>query len=410
VRRRLLSDVPLGVFLSGGLDSSSLVACLREVLGADQEINTFSIGFREPSYDESDAARLVARHFGTTHHEQTFDDGDMLTVLPEVSAYLDEPFADPSVLPTYLLCRFARQKVKVALGGDGGDELLGGYPTFLATRSLRLFQRLPRWSRAALGRLVGRLPVSHRNMSVDFLLREYLRGAGSEAAMANQIWMGAFAPAEQEDLLHADVRSELNGFDLAGEMLQRYTHAAGAEPMARLLDLYAQTYLQEEILAKVDRASMANGLEVRAPFLDPELMTFLGRLPTSYRLRGTQTKRILKKAALKRLPAAIVHRKKQGFGIPAAAWLAGSLQEMVGDLLSADRVKAQGLFDPAFVTRLVDEHLTHRRNHRKPLWTLLMFQLWYDHYGRGPTGAPEAPASHEINRSAPQSATQPVDK
>lgn len=403
VQRRLISDVPLGVFLSGGIDSSSLVACMSELLPPER-INTFTIGFREPSYDESHAARMVARYYGTSHHERAFQGDDMVDVLPTVADYLDEPFADPSILPTYLLCRFAREHVKVALGGDGGDELLGGYPTFMATRSLRWFRRLPGWGRLALTRFVDRLPVSHRNMSVDFLLREYLRGAGTEDAVANHIWMGAFTPAEQRDLLHPEVRHQLANFDLSDELLDRYARAIGNGPIGKMLDLYSQTYLQEGVLAKVDRASMAHGLEVRAPFLDPELMGFVGRLPTRHKVRGLETKRVLKRAVLGRLPRWIVRRKKHGFGIPVAAWLNDNLREMVGDLLAPSRLQAQGLFNPAVVGRLVDEHRSRQRNHRKPLWTLLMFQLWYDRFAAQPTEHPAVQPADRPRDPQPEAA------
>ncbi|MFW6124821.1 MAG: asparagine synthase (glutamine-hydrolyzing) [Pirellulales bacterium] len=393
VRRRLLSDVPLGVFLSGGIDSSSIVACMSELTRAER-IRTFTVGFHERSYDESEPARMVARYFGTEHHERFFDERDMLAVFPTVADYLDEPLADPSILPTYLLCRFAREHVKVALGGDGGDELLGGYPTFVATRSLPLYRKLPQWGRGGLAWLVDRLPVSHRNMSVDFLAREYLRGAATADPVANQIWMGAFGPAEQGNLLSAAVRDNLAEFDVSDELIARYEASAGHDPLARLFDFYSQTYLQEGILAKVDRASMANGLEVRAPFLDPEVVGYLGQLPTSYKVRGLATKRVLKRAARRRLPREIVARTKHGFGIPAAAWLSGALRDMVVDLLCPARLRQQGLFDAAYVGRLIDEHFSRQRNHRKPLWTLLVFQLWYERYAAAPrrSAAAQAPA------------------
>ena len=247
-------------------------------------------------------------------------------------------------------------------------------------------------------------------MSFDFLLREYLRGADSDPAVANQIWLGAFTPDEQHHLLDADVRAELGRFDLAGEMRDQYARCRGADPMARMFDFYCQTYLQEGILTKMDRASMAHGLEVRAPFLDPELMATINRLPTSYRLRGTKTKRVLKRAARNRVPAEIIRRAKRGFGIPAAAWLAGPLKEMLTDLLAPDRLKQQGLLNPELVTRFVDEHLTRRANHRKPLWTLLMFQLWWERHGTKPTADRHAAASPATVVSDAPSVTYSIDK
>jgi asparagine synthase (glutamine-hydrolysing) len=375
VGRHRRSDVPLGVFLSGGVDSSSVAAALAELEPA-AGIRTFSIGFEDASFDESEHARAVARHLGTDHRERIFAASDVIDLLPEVSEWLDEPFGDASVLPTHLLSGFARGEVTVALGGDGADELIAGYPTFRAEKASNLFRRLPRAARSLAGAAVGRLPVDHGNISLDFRLKQFLRGASEPAPLAHQRWLGSFTGAEISRLL-----VEPPAIDVETEHLTRASGLApGLDPLARSLRLYQDTYLPDDILTKVDRASMARGLEVRAPFLDAKLVDSISKLPSSYKYGKGQTKRLLKHAAAGRLPAAILGRPKKGFGIPVARWLRGPLSGLMDTLLAPDRLARQGLFQPAEVARRIGEHKAGVRDHRKPLWTLLMFQLWLDRW------------------------------
>jgi asparagine synthase (glutamine-hydrolysing) len=375
VARHRRSDVPLGVFLSGGVDSSSVAAALCEVEQA-ASVRTFSIGFDDPTFDESAHARAVARHLGTSHSERTFSAEQVLELLPEVAKWLDEPFGDASVLPTHLLSRFAREEVKVVLGGDGADELLAGYPTFAAERAARVYRRLPRPARALAGAAVGRLPVDHGNFSFDFQLKQFLRGAAEPLALAHQRWLGSFGGAEVAELL---VDPPI--VDVEAEHLQRAAALPSApDALGRSLLLYQDTYLPEDILTKVDRASMACSLEVRAPFLDSELVDAVERLPALYKYGGGQGKRLLKRAASGRLPAAILRRPKKGFGIPVARWLRGPLASLLDDLLGTERLRRQGIFRPDEVSRRIAEHRSGARDHRKPLWTLLMFQLWHNHW------------------------------
>ncbi|MEO6808603.1 MAG: asparagine synthase (glutamine-hydrolyzing), partial [Isosphaeraceae bacterium] len=375
VGRHRRSDVPLGVFLSGGIDSSSVAACLAELEPA-QGIHTFSIGFDDPSFDESRHARALADSLGTDHHERIFTVKTVLDLLPEAAGWLDEPFGDASILPTHLLSRFAREHVKVVLGGDGADELLAGYPTFAAERVAGVFRRLPRVARRLTGAAVGRLPVEHGNFSLDFKLKQFLRGAGEPLPLAHQRWLGSFSGEEVAALL-----VEPPVIDVEAEHLQRAGALLfGSDPLARSLALYQDTYLPEDILTKVDRASMACGLEVRAPFLDSALVDMIQGLPSRYKFAKGRTKRLLKRAAAGRLPTTILDRPKKGFGIPVARWLRGPLSDLLDDLLGPDRLARQGLFQPVEVARRIREHRDGVRDHRKPLWTLLMFQLWYDRW------------------------------
>lgn len=375
VGRHRRSDVPLGVFLSGGIDSSSVAACLAELEPA-QGIHTFSIGFDDPSFDESRHARALAIDLGTDHYERIFTVQTVLDLLPEAACWLDEPFGDASILPTHLLSRFAREHVKVVLGGDGADELLAGYPTFAAEGAAEAFRRLPTAARRLTRAAVGRLPVEHGNFSLDFRLKQFLKGAGQPLPLAHQRWLGSFSGEEVAALL-----VEPPGIDVEAEHLIRAEALTpGGDPLARSLALYQDTYLPEDILTKADRASMACGLEVRAPFLDSDFVDLVQALPSRYKFARGRTKRLLKRAAAGRLPTTIRDRPKKGFGIPVARWLRGPLSELLDELLGPDRLARQGLFQPVEVARLVREHRDGVRDHRKPLWTLLMFQLWHDRW------------------------------
>jgi asparagine synthase (glutamine-hydrolysing) len=370
VRRRLVSDVPLGAFLSGGVDSSSVVAFMAEALPVGA-VKTFSIGFGERSFDESVHSRRVAEQFGTDHHEEVFTARAMADLLPTIADIMDEPFADASILPTYVLSRFTREHVTVALGGDGADELLAGYPTFAADRVAGLYV-LPRLLHdRVIVPLADRLPVSTDNFSVDFKLKRFLRGAAEDVSVRHAAWLAAFTPDEQRELLP-------DGPEDPFEVHRRsFADAPTRDRIDRLVYLYARTYLQDDILVKVDRASMACSLEVRAPFLDVELAEFLGRVPSRLKLRRLDTKHLLKRAMARDLPPGIAARKKKGFGVPVAEWIKGALREAVQDELSPSRLRRQGLFESRPVELLLTEHLSGRRDHRKALWTLFAFQLWH---------------------------------
>lgn len=380
VERRLVSDVPLGVFLSGGVDSSAIVALMAELMPPER-IKTFAIGFDEASFDESRYARQVARHFGTDHHAQRFTAETLLETLPAVWDLLDEPFADASVLPTYLLSQFTRRHVTVALGGDGGDELFAGYDPFLAHRLAGLYGALPAALRnGVLAPLLQALPVSTRNMSLDFRIKQFLKGIPHPPAVRNQVWLGAFDRREQQGLLTPEFQAQLAGYDPYGELEESLQGLSFRDDLDRIIYLYSRDYLGEDILTKVDRASMAVSLEVRAPFLDVALAEYVNALPSRFKLRGLTRKYILKRSLAGRLPAEILRRQKKGFGIPLAQWLKGELQPLLRDVFAPDRIARAGLFDAAVIGRLMEEHFSGRRDNRKPLWTLLMFEMWKERF------------------------------
>lgn len=379
VRRRLIGDVSPGVFLSGGIDSSSVTSFIVDFMPAEQ-LRTFSIGFTDPAFDESGHARRVARWFGTTHHEDIFDTGKMLELLPEVVDFLDEPFADSSVFPTYMLSKFTKKHVRVALGGDGGDELFAGYPMFQAHKLAGVYEHVPRLLRQVMLLVAERLPVSFNDLSLNFQAKRFMKGVELAPVERHQVWLGAFAPDEVWSLLQRNVRDSVGDFDLY-EDIRRMIHSKEFRDVYDLVTyLYLKFYLVDDILAKVDRASMAVSLEVRAPFLDKDVVEFAAALPTKFRLRGFTTKYLLKKAMKDFLPCGTAGRRKKGFGVPVAKWMAGQLRGVLEEHLSPERLKRQGLFNEKGVERLMRDHFERRRDNHKPLWTLLMFQLWYDRY------------------------------
>jgi asparagine synthase (glutamine-hydrolysing) len=378
VKERLVSDVPLGVFLSGGLDSSTVAALAAEVRGPN--LDTFSIGFEDASFDESSEARRVAEAIGSRHHEDRLSPRALLELLPSIGRLLDEPLGDSSIVPTHLLARFVRGHVTVALGGDGGDELFSGYPTFLAERAARvLFDPSPLVAAATtgLGRgLAALLPVSHRYFSFDFKLKQFLKGQGLRGAKRHQAWLGSLLPAEALATLSPDVAREVAG-DLFDVIDDRLASLKDSDPWDQLLAFYAKGYLGDQVLTKVDRATMAVGLEARAPLLDTRIVALACRIPPSLRLRGLEAKHLLKRAMRGLLPDETIDRKKKGFGMPIGAWLRGELRSLLEDELSASRITQGGLFDARAVRRLVDEHVAGKADHRKPLWSLLAFQMWH---------------------------------
>ena len=376
VASRLMSDVPLGVFLSGGLDSSTVAWYAQR--NSTQKIQTFSIGFQDPSYDESDHAATVAKHIGTDHHSQILKPGTALNLIDEIYDKVDEPFADASLIPTYFLSKFTRQHVTVALGGDGSDELLVGYPTFLSDYFKNALASLPHGMIQGMNALASTLlPSSDKNISLDFKIRQFLRGFSSDKDHIHQLWLGSFLPLEKKELFNASVHEQLSDKTGLSQIDKHFAACPPADNFHKLVYYYYQTYLLDDILVKVDRASMYNSLEVRAPFLDRKVVEFVNTLPASFKRKGFEGKYILKKLMDGRLPQNIIWRPKKGFGIPLSDWLRKDLKVMSLDLMSAENIKKIGIFNVDFIQRLLREHNTGKANHRKLLWNLLMFLKWH---------------------------------
>jgi len=376
---RLISDVPLGIFLSGGLDSSTVAYYAQK--NSSVPIQTYSIGFEEKSYDETDYAQKVAQKLGTDHHLQILTAQDSINLLPEILPKLDEPFADPSVIPTYLLSKFTRKQVTVALGGDGSDELMGGYPTFISEVVRPYYAAMPQFVKYMLEKFANALPVSDANVSFDFKVKQFLKGFEQEARYAHTLWMGSFTPNNKKTLFSPAALTQITN----GHGLQAVDAAMAEVPNAaafdQLLNTYYRTYLIDDILVKVDRASMYASLEVRAPFLDYRVVDFLNSLPKSYKQSGLKTgKHILKELMRDKLPNDIIDRPKKGFGIPLSGWLRNELKPLCNELLSESALKKHGLFNHDYVQQLKNEHFEVKQNHRKLLWNLMVFQSWHDNY------------------------------
>jgi asparagine synthase (glutamine-hydrolysing) len=375
VRQQLISDVPLGVFLSGGIDSSAVAAFAARHVGG--RLKTFSIGFEDPSFDESVHARRVAQALGTDHHEEILDARGARDLVERLPDLLDEPLGDASLIPTFLLSRFTRRSVTVALSGDGGDELFAGYPTYQAHRLAGLIEPVPRWLRRGLVRpIVERLPVSLSNLSLDFKLKRFLQGIDYPDVDRHAMWLGSFTPTEQQELF---TPGTLEGIESPPSYAAFHDILAAAPPMdglERMLYLDLKGYLGEGVLTKTDRASMACSLEVRVPLLDRRVVELAAQLPMRLKLRGLTTKYVLKRALADILPAQTLARPKKGFGIPVGHWLRGELRPLLRDVCGPDALRRGGLFRPETVERLIVEHEDGRRDHRKKLYTLLAFQLW----------------------------------
>ncbi|EKD42583.1 MAG: hypothetical protein ACD_73C00096G0001, partial [uncultured bacterium] len=338
-------------------------------------IKTFSIGFEEASYDESAHAALIAQKFNTDHHHTVLSAHKMLEILPTVVGFLDEPFADYSILPTYLLSKFARESVTVALGGDGSDELFAGYPTFAASFHAETFQRLPSFVQKTLEWFTQKLPVSHEDMSFDFKAKQFLYGAHFPQVIRNQVWLGAFHQQEMANLFIQDENPNDDPLNLVRESLK---NCVSKDVGDQLLYFYQKFYLCDDILVKTDRASMAHSLEVRAPFLDVNVVEYAASIPFSSKLKKGQTKAILKSALEQILPHEIIYRPKKGFGIPLAIWLRSELKNKMLETLSPERIKRDGIFKCGKIEALIQEHLSGRKNNRKQLFSLLMFHWWQD--------------------------------
>jgi asparagine synthase (glutamine-hydrolysing) len=369
VRVRLVADVPLGAFLSGGVDSSAVVGLMAR--NSARPVKTFSIGFNEDSYDELKYARVAARHFQTDHHEFVVTP-DICSVVDELAWHFDEPFADSSAIPTYVVSKLAREHVKVVLSGDGGDELFAGYTRYVIDRRRGGFERLPRFVREGLMQPAARL-LPHGARGRNFIhdvaydgLERYLES------------VSVFTRLLKSELYTEEFRRLAGDGSRAPAMFRSIAEAApSGDALDRLLYLDSKTYLPGDILTKVDRMSMAASLEARTPLLDHKLIEFVGRIPSSLKMKGLVTKHIFKRAVRDLVPSEILDRPKQGFGVPIEQWINRQLRDRVRGTLTEPRTQQRGVTDPTYVALLLDEHEAGRRDHSMRLWALFMLELWH---------------------------------
>lgn len=355
VTKQVMSDVPVGVFVSGGLDSSILATLASSAIGVDK-VHTFSAQFAEASYDESGDAAVLAAKMRTKHVPVRTDDETLLDALQNVTTRVAEPLADPAILPTFLLARAAREHVKVILSGEGADELFGGYPTYLGHKIAPKYDALPSFLRAGLRKLAFALPSSEKKVTLESLLKRFVNDAERPWSERHLRWFGTGLTEHVPNL-------DAPGDALSGAMLLDY-----------------RSYLRDNLLVKVDRATMLSSVEARAPYLDRDLTAFALSLPADLRVRGFTTKWVLKKAAEKWLPHDVIYRRKRGLSVPIAGWINRGLRAEVDRLLEPARLRKRGLVDEPRVTSLLAEHRSGRANHAKALWAVVMLEYWLERW------------------------------
>ena len=372
---RLMSDVPVGVFLSGGIDSSLIAYYAAK--NSSEKIRTFSIGFTDPSFDESSFARIVSNELNTEHHERIITANDCMNVIPAIVDLLDEPVADSSIIPTYILSKFASEHVTVVLGGDGGDELFVGYDTFLAHKIATIYDMVPKFIRTIIEYSVRFLPTSHSNMSLDFKIKKFMSGFNGDKKYRNQRWLGAFDRNERSQLFKDDVWQPVKNLNEFEDIDMHISKSDSKDFFDNLILEHERMYLMDQVLVKVDRASMFNSLEVRAPFLDTRVVELANRLPTHFKFYHFERKHILKKLMLGKISRKIIYRKKKGFGMPIARWINADMKPLVLEVLSRKSLEEMGLFNANYVERILSEHFANKNDNRKQIWTLMIFSLWW---------------------------------
>jgi asparagine synthase (glutamine-hydrolysing) len=356
VTKQVMSDVPVGVFVSGGLDSSILAKLASDAIGVDK-VHTFSAQFAEASYDESGDAAALAVKMRTKHVPVPTDEETLLDALQNVTQRVAEPLADPAILPTFLLARTAREHVKVILSGEGADELFGGYPTYLGHKLAPKYDALPSFIRNGVKKLAYSLPASGKKVTLEYLLKRFVSDAERPWSERHLRWFGSGLTERMPDL-----------------------DAPGDDPLTGAMLLDYRSYLRDNLLVKVDRATMLSSVEARAPFLDRDVTAFALSLPAGLRVHGLTTKWVLKKAAEKWLPHDVIYRRKRGLSVPIAGWINRGLRHEVDRLLEPQRLRQRGLVDEPRVTKLLAEHRTGRANHAKALWTVVMLEYWLERW------------------------------
>ncbi len=368
VRCRLISEVPLGAFLSGGIDSSTVVGLMSKL--SSEPVKTFSIGFNEDSFNELKYARMAAKHFGTDHHEFIVTP-HLVDIVDELVWHFDEPFADPSALPTYMVSKMAREHVTVVLSGDGGDELFAGYTRYLVDKNRNIFNSLPTIARTVLAQISKRLP--HSALGKNYIYNISLTQLDRYIDALTQ-----FNLPQRKELLTSEFHSHLQDSSFESENLFREVAGipSNEDPLVRLLYLDSKTYLPGDILTKVDRMTMANSLEARSPLLDQDVMDFAATVPSHLKLKGSETKYILKKTMEDIIPTDILYREKQGFGVPIEEWINNELSSRIRETLLSSNSISRGYFNKTYIETIYTEHGAGRRDNSHKLWALFMFELW----------------------------------
>ena len=379
VRLRMVSDVPLGAFLSGGIDSSCITAALcRE--RKPKENKTFSIGFREKTYSELEYARSMGEFLGSDHYGKTVD-ADIASILPEIVYYADEPFADTSIIPTYILAEYARQYVTVCLSGDGGDEMFAGYETYAADKIHHMTKWIPGWCATGLEKMMDViLPVSYGKVSTDYKLRKFLKGHSHSDAQAHYSWRTIFSDEEKDEILLSEYRDDSEEGDPYIHFKKYWDEPEGCHYLDRAMYVDIKTWLTDDILVKVDRATMAHSLEVRCPLLDYRIVEFAASLPVSMKMKFFRKKHILRLSQKNFLPPAVLSRRKQGFNAPVSHWLTSSMGLFYMKMMDDPEL----WFNKEMMRTMYDEHKVGRRDNSLKLFSLISFYLWINNGNKIP--------------------------
>lgn len=379
VERQLVADVPVGVMLSGGMDSSALVGLMHRHVS--EPIHSFSVGFEDASFSELPWARIVAEQFGTVQHEIIVTADHVREMLPSYLGFIDEPYADGSAIPTYYVCQMAKDEVVVVLSGEGGDEMFAGYDTYSAYKASSWFKTVPRWLRmGVIAPLVNRLPVSHKKLSLEFKMKRFLGGQDVSIPEAHMWWRIVLTEARKQALLTSDVLEQLVPEDPARYFREVYERPGPPDDLARIMRIDCSVFLPDDLMIKNDRMSMAHSLEARVPFTDPDLAEFLSTVPARLKLPGLRKKNVMRHALQGVLPKSILDKKKVGLEMPYSRWFRGELRDLLDDYLSRERAEATGLFRPDALRALVDEHQAGRFDHGRALWGLLNYMMWLERY------------------------------
>ena len=384
VERQLVSDVPIGVLLSGGMDSSVITALMQRTLArrnAPEPIHTYSVGFEDQSFNELPYARIVAERFGTQAREVVVTPQKVRELLPGYLRHIDEPYADGSAIPTYYVCQLAKDEVVVVLSGEGGDEAFAGYDTYSAFKVSRWFRRIPRSIRQGLITPVANwLPVSDKKLSFEFRLKRFLGGQDLSFAQAHLWWRIVLTEAEKLALYTPEVRERFIPEPSARHFEEVFARSSAPETLGRLMHLDAAVFLPDDLMIKNDRMSMAHSLEARVPMTDNELTAYMEQVPARLKLKGMRKKHIMRRAMEGILPPAIINKKKVGLELPYSRWLKLELKDLVNTYLGPDRLTGTGVFQPRAVAALIDEHMAGRRDHGRALWGLLNYMMWHELY------------------------------